>query len=102
MGGIVIKRNVDTNVQQQIDKLIKKSIEYAYTKYPELNDYIRTHSQEMSEAVMRKHIDLYVNNYSVNLGEEGKAAIIKLLDVYQTINPEESFSTNNIFVKSIF
>ncbi len=102
LGGIVIKRNVDTNVQQQIDKLIKKSIEYAYTKYPELNDYIRTHSQEMSEAVMRKHIDLYVNNYSVNLGEEGKAAIIKLLDVYQTINPQESFSTNNIFVKSIF
>ncbi len=102
LGGIVIKRNVDTNVQQQIDKLIKKSIEYAYTKYPELNDYIRTHSQEMSEAVMRKHIDLYVNNYSVNLGEEGKAAIIKLLDVHQTINPQESFSTNNIFVKSIF
>ena len=102
LGGIVIKRNVDTNVQQQIDKLIKKSIEYAYTKYPELNDYIRIHSQEMSEAVMRKHIDLYVNNYSVNLGEEGKAAIIKLLDVYQTIHPQESFSTNNIFVKSIF
>jgi 1,4-dihydroxy-6-naphthoate synthase len=102
LGGIVIKRNIDKSVQQQIDKLIKKSIEYAYTKYPELNDYIRTHSQEMSEAVMQKHIDLYVNNYSVNLGEEGKAAIIKLLDVYQTINPQESFSTNNIFVKSIF
>ncbi|WP_462252099.1 1,4-dihydroxy-6-naphthoate synthase [Ferruginibacter sp.] len=101
LGGIVIKRNIDTSVQQQIDKLIKNSIEYAYTNYPELNDYIRMHSQEMSEAVMRKHIDLYVNNYSINLGEEGKAAIIKLLDVYQTINPEEYFSTNNIFVKSI-
>jgi 1,4-dihydroxy-6-naphthoate synthase len=99
LGGIVIKRNVDTNVQQQIDKLIKKSIEYAYTNYPELNDYIRMHSQEMSEAVMRKHIDLYVNNYSINLGEEGKAAIIKLLDVYKTINPEEYFSINNIFVE---
>ena len=102
LGGIVIKRNMDVNVQQQIDKLIKKSIEYAYTKYPELNDYIRMHSQEMSEAVMRKHIDLYVNNYSVNLGEEGKAAIRKLLDVYKTINPEVYFATNNIFVKSAF
>jgi 1,4-dihydroxy-6-naphthoate synthase len=100
LGGIVIKRNIDTNVQQQIDILIKKSIEYAYTKYPELNDYIRMHSQEMSEDVIRKHIDLYVNHYSLNLGDEGKAAIIKLLDVYETINPEESFSTNNIFVES--
>jgi 1,4-dihydroxy-6-naphthoate synthase len=100
LGGIVIKRNVGTNVQQQIDILIKKSIEYAYTKYPELNDYIRMHSQEMSEDVIRKHIDLYVNHYSLNLGDEGKAAIIKLLDVYETINPEEFFSTNNIFVES--
>ncbi len=98
LGGIVINRNIDIQLQQQIDKLIKKSIEYAFTKYPELNDYIRKHSQEMSEEVMRKHIDLYVNNYSLDLGEEGKAAIIKLLQVYKTINPEESFSTNNIFV----
>jgi 1,4-dihydroxy-6-naphthoate synthase len=86
LGGIVVKREMDKAVQTKVDRLIKKSIEYAFSKYPMLNDYIRTHSQEMSEAVMRKHIDLYVNNYSLHLGEDGKKAIEQLLAVYQQNN----------------
>ena len=86
LGGIVIKNNIDIVVQQKVDALIKESIEYAFSKYPELNDYIRIHSQEMSEEVMRKHIDLYVNQYSITLGNEGKSAINKLLEVYQQTN----------------
>jgi 1,4-dihydroxy-6-naphthoate synthase len=86
LGGIVIKRTIDTDVQQKIDRLIKKSIEFAYSKYPEMNDYIRIHSQEMSEAVMQKHIDLYVNNYSLNLGSVGKSAIITLLKAHPLFN----------------
>ena len=97
LGGIVINRNIDTPVQIKIDGLIKKSIEYAFSKYPELNDYIRKYSQEMSEAVMRKHIDLYVNNYSLNLGEDGREAIEKLLSVYKQLNPLTAF-TENIFL----
>jgi 1,4-dihydroxy-6-naphthoate synthase len=100
LGGIVVKRNMDTALQLQVDALIKKSIEYAYTKYPELNEYIKKHSQEMSEEVMRKHIDLYVNQYSLNLGEDGKAAITKLLQVYQTVFSNADFPKNDIFVKS--
>lgn len=91
LGGIVIKRTLENAVQQKADALIKKSIEYAYTKYPELNDYIRSHSQEMSEDVMRKHIDLYVNNYSLALGDEGKSAVLKLLEVYSATNPKPVF-----------
>jgi 1,4-dihydroxy-6-naphthoate synthase len=86
LGGIVIKKDIDHTVQQKVDALIKESIEYAFSKYPELNDYIRVHSQEMSEDVMRKHIDLYVNNYSIALGEEGKSAINTLLQVYRQTN----------------
>ncbi len=86
LGGIVIKKDIDTAVQQKVDALIKESIEYAFSQYPVLNDYIRTHSQEMSEEVMRKHIDLYVNKYSLDLGVEGKAAINRLLAVYQQTN----------------
>jgi 1,4-dihydroxy-6-naphthoate synthase len=97
LGGIVINRNIDTSIQRKVDGLIKKSIEFAFSKYPELNDYIRKHSQEMSETVMRKHIDLYVNNYSIDLGEEGKAAIEKLLSVYKKLNPAIAF-TENIFL----
>ena len=98
LGGIVINKNIDLAVQKKVDALIKKSIEYAFSKYPELNDYIRMHSQEMSEDVMRKHIDLYVNQYSIALGDEGKAAINKLLEVYQQTNGIEiagSWSINN-------
>jgi 1,4-dihydroxy-6-naphthoate synthase len=85
LGGIVVKKTVQPIIQQQIDMLIKQSIEFAFSNYPQLNDYIRSHAQEMSEEVMRKHIDLYVNNYSLDLGEEGRAAVEKLasLNPYQ-------------------
>ena len=83
LGGIVARRTMDELTRKKVDRLIRRSIEFAYSKYPELNDYIRSHSQEMSEDVMRKHIELYVNNYSLDLGEEGKAAVMKLLEVYQ-------------------
>ena len=83
LGGIVIKKELPRDVQKKVEALIKKSIEYAYTKYPELNDYIRNHSQEMSEEVMRKHIDLYVNNYSLALGSDGKEAVKTLMNVYE-------------------
>ena len=86
LGGIVIKKSMPTSIQKLIESLIKKSIEYAFLHYPELNDYIRSHAQEMSENVMRKHIDLYVNKYSLDLGEEGRAAVKKLMDVYETID----------------
>ena len=101
MGGIVINRNFDTALQQKIDRLIKKSIEYAFSNYPELNDYIRKHSQEMSEEVMRKHIDLYVNNYSIDLGEKGKNAIEYLLSVYHKNNSIAKLAQQDIFVQPI-
>ena len=86
LGGIVIKRRIAVNTQKQIDTLIKKSIEYAFKNYPSLNDYIRNNAQEMSETVMRKHIDLYVNKFSLDLGREGKTSIKKLLKIYQETN----------------
>jgi 1,4-dihydroxy-6-naphthoate synthase len=84
LGGIVVKKSVQPVIQQQIEFLIKQSVEFAFSNYPKLNDYIRSHAQEMSEDVMRKHIDLYVNNYSLDLGEDGRAAVNKLMEVYET------------------
>jgi 1,4-dihydroxy-6-naphthoate synthase len=97
LGGIVIRRSYSLEMQKKIDSLIKKSIEYAYNNYPALTDYIRQHSQEMSEDVMRKHIDLYVNNYSIDLGEEGKSAIKKLMEVYKQAT-NKTVKTENIFI----
>lgn len=98
LGGIVIKRNIDSAVQKKIDALIRKSLEYAFSNYPRLTDYVRSHSQEMSETVMRQHIDLYVNHYSLELGEDGKDAVKKLLSVYRQINPADTVETNNLFL----
>jgi 1,4-dihydroxy-6-naphthoate synthase len=97
LGGIVINRKLWPSLHKKVDELIKKSIEYAFSKYPQLNDYIRSHAQEMSEDIMRKHIDLYVNDYSLDLKEEGKQAIKKLLEVHHYINNSPVDNTN-IFV----
>jgi 1,4-dihydroxy-6-naphthoate synthase len=59
----------------QLDQLIKESIAYAWNNYPNLAPFVKEHAQEMSEEVMRKHIELYVNSFSTELGEEGSLAI---------------------------
>lgn len=101
LGGIVIRRTVDANIARQIDSLIKKSIEYAYhNHYDQLADYVKVHSQEMSEAVMRKHINLYVNDFSHDLGEAGKNAVQELLNVYQSMNNIATSKHTVIFLAS--
>jgi len=82
LGGIVAKRTLDATVIQSIDALIHQSLEYAFAHYPEVTEYVRCHAQEMSDAVMRQHIDLYVNEYSLSLGEKGKAAVLSLLRTF--------------------
>jgi 1,4-dihydroxy-6-naphthoate synthase len=97
LGGIVMKKTFDTALQQKVDGLIKRSLEYAFENYPLITDYVKQHSQEMSESVMRQHIDLYVNNYSLQLGADGKAAVNTFLDIYsqlKQVNP----TTENIFL----
>lgn len=80
LGAIAIKRNLDEKVKKDIDGLIKKSVEFAFA-HPELSmPYTKKHAQNMDENVMKQHIALYVNNYSVDLGEEGKRAVHLLLD----------------------
>jgi 5,8-dihydroxy-2-naphthoate synthase len=86
LGGIVMKKNIDKKIHQQINSLIKKSVEHAFKNYPELPLFVKQHSQEMDERVMRQHIDLYVNNYSVSLGDDGKKAIQTLLRTYEKMN----------------
>lgn len=84
LGGIVGKRNFDAVILKRVDALIKKSIEYAFSNYPLITDYVKKHSQEMEPEVMKKHIDLYVNKFSINLGKEGKNAIQQFMDIYRS------------------
>jgi 1,4-dihydroxy-6-naphthoate synthase len=100
LGGIVAKKSLDTSTIKKIDALIRKSVEYSFKNdYEELSDYVKQHAQEMSEEVMRKHIDLYVNDFSVDLGEAGKNAVLKLIEVYNKgFSFGKDFETKNIFL----
>jgi len=75
LGGIAVKHTIDKDISLQINKLIRKSIEFSFSNYPLITGYVKQHSQEMSEDVMRQHIELYVNNFSMDLGNDGKQAI---------------------------
>ena len=101
LGGIVAKRSIETEIKLKLDKLIAESIEYAFKNhYKELSDYVKEHAQEMNEAVMRKHIDLYVNDFSADLGADGKNAVQELLNVYQSMNNITPFQPIEIFLSS--
>ena len=80
LGGIVVKRNLSDNMKQSINRILKRSIEFAFANPDSAKDFIRCNAQEMSEEVMFKHIKLYVNDFTRNLGERGQKAIITLFE----------------------
>lgn len=86
LGGIVINRNLDREVQLKVNRLIRQSVEFAFAHPKSGIDFIREHAQAMDEAVMYKHIELYVNKYSINLGEEGRKAVDTLFKLAQERN----------------
>ncbi len=75
LGGILAKRNLGPELIHRIDAALKQSIEYAHTHPETAGDYIKKHAQELDDDVIRSHIRLYVNDFSLDLGEEGIQAI---------------------------
>jgi len=85
LGGIVVRRALSDGVKQALNRVMRRSVEFAFA-HPEASlPYVRAHAQEMSEEVMYKHIDLYVNQYSVDLGSEGRRAIELLFSRAMTL-----------------
>lgn len=81
LGVILLKKNIDFELQSEAIRTIRASIEYAYQNPAALKDYIRTHAQEMKDEVIQQHIELYVNQYSSDLGTEGNEAMRKLFEI---------------------
>ncbi len=75
LGGILARRDLGSAMHERLDRSIRSSIEFAYAHPGEVRPYIRRYAQEMDETVMQQHIDLYVNEYSLQYGDDGKAAI---------------------------
>ena len=85
LGGIGIRRDLSLTLQRQIQQAIRASLEYAYAHPDEIMPYVSEYAQEMDVKVMRQHIDLYVNDYSLDLGEEGMLAVQILLEKAKNI-----------------
>lgn len=79
LGGIIARNDINADEIAIVDDLIKQSVQYAFANsYDILPDYVKSHSQEMSEQVMRQHIDLYVNDFTIDMGDTGRKAIAQL------------------------
>jgi len=75
LGGIVVRQNLPQEIQNKVNRSLRRSVEYAFAHTDDVMPFVRAHAQAMEESVMRAHIDLYVNQYTIDLGVEGKAAV---------------------------
>lgn len=80
LGGIVINRRLPDDVKHRVNRVLRRSIEYALGDREVSRDFVRKNAQEMDEEVTRRHIDLYVNQYSIDLGRDGKRAVETLFE----------------------
>jgi|SRR5579863_273087 len=85
LGGIVMRNSFSSEERAEVDRLIRDSVAFAEAYYPDLSEYVTQHAQEMQESVMRQHIDLYVNQFSLSLGEEGRRAVDVLMNIYNSM-----------------
>ena len=80
LGGIVVNRSLPDDVKQRVNRVLRRSVEYAFAHRAASLPFVREHAQEMSESVIYRHIDLYVNEYSVDLGVAGRRAVELLFE----------------------
>ena len=80
LGGIVARRALPADVIGRVDRIFRRSVEFAFANPDASLPFVREHAQEMSEEVMYQHIRLYVNVYSVDLGVDGRRAVAVLFD----------------------
>jgi len=84
LGGILGKRSLGKDVLLQVEAGIRESLHYANAHPEEVLEYCRKHSQEMDDKVMKSHIDLYVNDFALDLGEDGLRAVRRLIAEAET------------------
>jgi len=79
LGGIIAKHSLGDGLHKKVNKIIRKSIEYSLNNRTEPMNYIKEHSQELSEDVINQHLNLYVSDFTLDVGEEGERAVFELI-----------------------
>ena len=80
LGGIIVRRSLPDEIRLTVNRVLRRSVEYALQNPNDSLPYVKQHAQAMDEAVMQSHIQLYVNDFSVDLGVKGREAITSLYD----------------------
>ena len=93
LGGIVVKRALSLRIQQKLERVLRRSVEYAFENPNSSADYVQCHAQEMGKEVVDAHINLYVNNYSVSLGKKGRKAV-------EVVFEKEEKKSSSLFIES--
>ena len=84
LGGIVVKQDLHTDIKKKVERVLRKSVEYALANPESSFDYVQSHAQEIDVEVVKAHINLYVNEYSISLGTEGRNAIKEIFKETKT------------------
>jgi 1,4-dihydroxy-6-naphthoate synthase len=75
LGGIIVNRRIPEEIRLKLNKVLRRSVEYAFQNPNDSLLFVKQHAQSMDESVMRSHIQLYVNEFSAELGDLGRKAI---------------------------
>jgi len=78
LGAILARRDLGTDNIRAIERAVRQSLEYAYAHPEETLAYIKKHAQELQDEVIWAHINTYVNSFSLDVGDEGEAAVAEL------------------------
>ena len=81
LGAIVVRKDFPIEMQQRMNRVLRRSVEYAFAHPADVMPFVRQHAQEMEEAVMRAHIELYVTHHTVDLGNDGREAVRQMFQI---------------------
>lgn len=98
LGGIVGKRSLPLDILQTVNRVLRRSVEFAFANPKDGLEFIRAHAQEMDDSVIYKHIELYVNEFSIDLGPIGKGAVTQLFERANALNLIPKANISSLFI----
>lgn len=93
LGGIAIRRDLPHEVQDKVNRLIHSSLKTAWQQYPTLSSFVTSNAQAMEEDIMRQHIQLYVNDYTDDVGADGRHAVAEMANYLKATSTKPFFFT---------
>lgn len=100
LGGIAVRRSLPLEYKQRLAQLVSESVTFAWNNISQVQPYIKRYAQAMQDSVIQKHIDLYVNDYTLNLGEQGVAAVERFLHEAMKMPQYKNYElSSDVFVR---